>query len=84
MKETGSYHDVAVIVNGVTHKISNNYAYHLMCTRTGGWELWSRWDKKEELIGGEFNGDDFEIKINDLTILKVNKTDDQARASAGN
>lgn len=63
-----SYHDVTVIVDGIKYKISDNYAYQLMCTRVGGWELFYKWGGVERLIGGEFNGGEFIIKVHDVVI----------------
>lgn len=67
----GSYHNVECIVDNKRYKISNNYAFLLMCTRVGGWEFWERWDKHEKLIASEFGNQNFEIISNGVTILKT-------------
>lgn len=70
-----SYHDVIVYVNGEAHRIANNYAYELSCTKAGGWQLWHKWGGKEaKLLGGEYDGGDFRIEIAG-TVICGKKTD---------
>lgn len=68
-----SYHDVVVTIDGTRHKIDDDYRYQLTCTKTGGWELWSKWQSdygdRETLVGGEFYGHkEFRIEINGVTV----------------
>lgn len=85
-----TYHDVSVVVNGITYKICDNYAYWLECTKIGGWQLWYRWNNNcddlndnrpwnadEKLIGGEYNCDDFKILINDVIICESKKCEEE-------
>lgn len=64
-----SYHDVIVYVNGVIYKPSENYAYFLTCTKSGGWEFWYKWEGKEKLVGGEYDGGDFAIEVDGKMIV---------------
>lgn len=68
VREKHSYHDVSVVVDGKTYRVSDNYAYRLQCCRAAGWELWHIWSGKEELLGGEFNNRDFQILVGDKVI----------------
>lgn len=68
-----SYHDVIVRVNGEEHKISKNYAYILMCTKVGGWQLFKKWGHAEQLIGGEFDGGEFIIEVKGVVICDSRK-----------
>jgi hypothetical protein len=64
MAEVPSYHEVVVIIDGVRHRISDNYAYQLTCTRTAGWELWWVWEGEERCLGGEYhNNAEFVIEV---------------------
>lgn len=64
-----SYHDIVVTVNGKDYRIADNYAYHLTCTKCGGWNLWYQWMGEERLIGGEFNGDkEFIIRVGEIVV----------------
>ena len=63
-----SYHDVVIFVNGKCHRIKDNYAYELTCTRVGGWQLWRTWEGKSELVGGEYDNEDFRIKVSGRVI----------------
>ena len=65
---THSYHDVVVIVNGTRYRIADNYAYRLICTRAGGWQLVWAWDKEERLIGGEYDGGVFTIEVAGIVV----------------
>lgn len=64
-----SYHDVVVFVDGKQYRIADNYAYRLICTKVGGWQLWHIWDGKEQQIGGEFHGNaEFRIEVEGIAI----------------
>lgn len=67
-----SYHDVIVYVDGVAHKISDNYSYDLVCARASGWQLWWRpLDGREpRQIGGEFHGGDFRIEVRGVVVCQ--------------
>lgn len=58
-----SYHDVVVYCGDSAYKLSDNYAYQLMCTRSGGWSLWYIWQGENKLIGEEFGKEPFCITI---------------------
>ena len=62
------YHDVVVIVGGIPHRIDDNYAYQLHCSRCGGWGLYLIWDGNEKKIGEEFGIESFKIMVGDLVI----------------
>lgn len=65
-----TYHDVAVIIDGRTYRIADNYAYHLTCTRTSGWQLWYVWAGEEQLVGGEYNfNQEFKVLINNTVVF---------------
>jgi hypothetical protein len=66
-----SYHDVIVYVGSEEYKPSTNYALLLTCTKVAGWQLWKRWEGKEELIGGEYDGTPFCIEVAGLVICGV-------------
>lgn len=72
---TLSYHDVKVIVNGVEYVIFNNYGIELTCNKVGGWSLWkTATDSKNwQLIGGEYNNDDFKIVVGEHVIFETKK-----------
>ncbi len=63
-----SYHDVEVIIDGKSYKISEDYTYQLTCTRSGGWNLWHILQSESKLIGGEYTLNDFTIKIKGTVI----------------
>lgn len=63
-----SYHDVIVHVDGQAHKIRDNYAYELTCTRTSGWRLWWTWGGEPKLLGGEFDSGQFRIEVKGVTV----------------
>ena len=70
-----NYRDVLVTVNGRQHRIAENYAYLLICTKTGGWELWWKWDGKERLIGGEYHSKKFRIEVKRLVMCNSDSED---------
>jgi hypothetical protein len=50
-----SYHDVEVEFGGNRYRLFDvSYGLMLTCTRMGGWELWNRWDGKDELLASEY------------------------------
>lgn len=67
--KSNSYHDVVVYVEGMRYYLTDNYAYVLTCTKSGGWELWERWKNSERLLGGEFSGKPFAIEIRGIMVL---------------
>ena len=68
-----SYHDVTVIINGKEYNLFNStYGLNLECCRVGGWQLWYKSplaERNEEQIGGEYNGDHFQIKFGDTIVF---------------
>ena len=81
---THSYHDVVVIVNGTRYRIADNYAYRLICTRAGGWQLVWAWDKEERLIGGEYDGGKFTIEVAGIVVCgKKQKRAEDAQPTGG-
>ena len=64
-----SYHDVAVYCGSLKYVISDNYAYHLSCSRTGGWSLWYKWAGEEKLLGEEFGGEPFCVTVAGIPIV---------------
>lgn len=65
-----SYHDVIVYVNGEPHKISANYSYDLICTKSAGWQLWWRpmSGAAPRQLGGEFHGGAFRIEVRGVVV----------------
>lgn len=63
-----NYHDVTVYVDGATYKPSRDYALQLICAKAAGWQLYSIWDGKEQLLGGEYDGAPFCITVGDIVI----------------
>ena len=66
-----SYHDVKVYIGNVVYIISDNYALHLSCSKAAGWRLWQIWNNKEQLLGGEFDGEPFCIEVSNIVICGV-------------
>ena len=82
IKPSRVYYDTSVIVNGVSYNIGNDsYGLQLICTRAGGWSLWHNWAGKEEKVGGEFNYDAFEIRMNGALIFQNDEAKKQAKLS---
>jgi hypothetical protein len=68
-----SYHDVKVIVDSKEYNMSTDYGIELSCCKTAGWRLWkTAWNIADwKIIGGEFDGNDFKIIINNVVILDI-------------
>ena len=64
-----SYHDVIVVVDGTEYRIRTNYAYQLTCTHTAGWRLYFVWDGRERLVGGEYDSDEFLIRVGHMVVV---------------
>ena len=58
-----TYHDVIVYIQEKAYRIADDYTYQLTCSKIGGWQLWQLRDNKEELIGGEYDSDNFRIEV---------------------
>jgi len=69
LKTSNSYHDISVIINGKEHKISNNFAYQLNCSKCGGLALWWIWDGEETQIASEFSDGQFQMKVGDKIVF---------------
>ena len=68
-KESLSYHDVVVYVDGVPFKIKDTYGLELSCTRVGGWQLWLRKSESEcVLIGGEYEESSFSVVVGGIVV----------------
>jgi hypothetical protein len=54
-----SYHDLYITTASIPRTSIFNLPYGLVvtCTRSAGWELWNKWDGKEELLAGEYADD---------------------------
>ncbi len=63
-----SYHDVTVFINGEKYKITDDYAYLLQCTRSGGWSLWCKWNGNEMNIGSEYGDTAFRIEVRGVVV----------------
>jgi hypothetical protein len=66
-----SYHDVVVWCGETKWVISEQYALHLTCNRTSGWELWWLWEGKEKLLGSEFGDEPFCVAVHGVAIVGV-------------
>jgi hypothetical protein len=67
MSEKPSYHDVVVFVGGDSYRIFDlPFSVILQSTRAGGWQLWKQDEPgagPEQLIGGEYDVEDFRIEV---------------------
>lgn len=70
-----SYHDVTVVVDGVSYNLFNSgYGLQLLCTRTSGWTLWdcSNGEKNAVQIGGEYHGNkEFKVLVNGVIVCEA-------------
>lgn len=53
-----SYHDLYITTSFFDRTSIFNlpYSIQVICTRTGGWEVWEIWDGTERQLGGEWAG----------------------------
>lgn len=58
-----TYHDVIVYIDEKSYRIADNYAWQLICSKIGGWQLWQNFEDLEELIGGEYDSNNFRIEV---------------------
>lgn len=63
-----SYHDVVVYVGNTRYRVADNYALQLHCTRAAGWRLYKVWNDREELLGGEYDGEPFCVEVGAMII----------------
>jgi hypothetical protein len=54
------YHDLHITTSKIERKSIFDLPFSVLvtCTRTGGWEVWSKDGPHEELLGAEFGGPD--------------------------
>lgn len=66
MSDNPTYHDVHIQTAQIERTSISNlpYYYKLMCTRTGGWELF----KGDELVAGEYDKVGIRVDVNGLII----------------
>lgn len=67
-----SYHDLHITTAEIPRTSIFNlpFALFVICTRTGGWELWEKWDGKERQLAGEYNNDNgLRLDVNGTIIV---------------
>ena len=69
MSDELSYYDVVVTIAGKEHRIADNYAYQLGCSRARGWSLWWKWEGEEKCLGEEFGRAPFKITVGGNVIV---------------
>ena len=85
MSDRPSYHDTVVYVNGVAHRIADNYGYELTCVRAAGWQLWftRQYGEPPALLGGEYDGMPFRIEVRGVVVCDNGKALPDAPPSQG-
>lgn len=67
-RSSPSYHDLYITTASIARTSIFDLPYGLivMCTRTGGWELWLRTDRQ---IGGEYGERGLRLDVNGVVIV---------------
>lgn len=70
---SNSYHDVVVTCGDKEYKIIDDSSLMLVCTKAGGWELWSKTPTEETLIGFEFDSVKFKVVTGNVIVCDNEK-----------